>query len=358
MAKPESLDPNSSDSREIRNIDSTAALAKHLGLSRWTVSRVLNGHGGVSEKTVERVREAMQKSGFEPNLYARSLRGGRTRTLGVCIQEMDSPSLSQKVGNLQALFRDRDYHCLLELTNRNHSLEEQVLRHFLNLKVDGIVGIGTCLSPASSLIEELKASGIPVMLVDPETVLPFPTVEVDRSGATESMMNLLWTSGHRSFGFAGFDPDYAYSARRLDGADRFLERRKGTRLWSLFEPGTVRHDFSYGSRLAEKILAEGSMPSAILAVNDRVAIGVIAELRRKGYAMPGDLAVVGHDNLEVSSFFEPALTTVDQKIGELMRTVASGLIEWVEDGEKPPRRVILPTELKIRGSHQNVAAST
>tara|TARA_R100000027_G_scaffold67429_1_gene66081 strand:+ start:6139 stop:7206 length:1068 start_codon:yes stop_codon:yes gene_type:complete len=352
VAKSEE-DPLSQSANEgIRGIDSTAALAAHLGLSRWTVSRVLNGHGGVSEKTVERVRSAMKESGFEPNLYARSLRGGRTRTIGVCIQEMDSPSLSRKVSRLQALFRDRDYHCLLELTNRNHSLEEQVLRHFLNLKVDGIVGIGTCLSPASALIGELKSSGISVILVDPETTLPFPTVEVDRSGATESMMNLLWTAGHRTFGFAGFDPDYAYSEKRLEGANRFLERRDGERVWSIYEPGTVKHDFTYGSRLAAQILKQKSMPSAVLAVNDRVAIGLVSELSRKGIKVPENLAVVGHDNLEVSSFFEPTLTTVDQNIRELMESVSTGLLEWIEEGQIPPRRVILPTELQVRQSHK------
>jgi len=338
---------------ECTRIDSTASLAKHLGLSRWTVSRVLNGHGGVSEKTVERVQQAMRKSGFAPNPYARSLRGGRTRTIGVCIQEMDSPSLSLKAGSLQALFREREYRCLLELTNRNHSLEEQVLRHFLNLKVDGIVGIGTCLSPDSALIAELRTANLPVVLVDPETVLPFPVVEVDRAGASESMMELLWAHGHRSFGFAGFDPDYAYSARRLLGFARSLKKQSGERCWSLFEPGTVRHDFSYGARLAEQAAGKGRMPDAILAVNDRVAIGMIAGLRGRGLSVPEDLAVVGHDNLEVSSFVEPTLTTVDQNIGSLMDTAAAAVLEWAEDGRSPSECEVIPTELRIRDSHRH-----
>ncbi len=332
-------------------IDSTASLARHLGLSRWTVSRVLNGHGGVRSETVERVRRAMRESGFEPNPYARSLRGGRTRTIGVCIQELDSPSLSRKVAELQGEFRRRDYHSLLELTARDHSLEERVLRHFVNLKVDGIVGIGTCLSPASALIRELEESEIPVLLVDPETVLPFPVVEVDRAAATRSMLEFLWAGGHRRFGLAGFDPDYTYSAGRLEGVEEFFGKKSSDGpVWSLFEPGTVRHDFSYGDRLAESVAGESVPPTVVLAVNDRVAIGLLAGLRRRGL----DLAVVGHDNLDIAPYFDPPLTTIDQRTSVLMETAGRGLIEWLETGEVPPRRTRLPTELKVRESHRFV----
>ncbi|MFP4353471.1 MAG: LacI family DNA-binding transcriptional regulator [Puniceicoccaceae bacterium] len=339
------------ESGEAAPIDSTAALARHLGLSRWTVSRVLNGHGGVRAETRERVRRAMRESGFEPNLYARSLRGGRTRTIGVCIQELDSPSLSRKVAELQDEFRRRDYHSLLELTARDHSLEERVLRHFLNLKIDGIVGIGTCLSPTSALVRELEDSAIPVLLVDPETILPFPIVEVDRAAATRLMLEFLWAEGHRCFGLAGFDPDYTYSAYRLEGvAEFFRENPLDGPVWSLFERGTVRHDFSYGDRLAESIAAGPVLPSAILAVNDRVAVGLLAGLGRRGL----DLAVVGHDNLDFAPYFDPPLTTVDQRTSVLMKTAAGGLVGWLETGDIPPRRTRLPTELKVRESHRCV----
>ena len=111
----------------------------------------------------------------------------------------------------------------------------------MNLKVDGIVGIGTCLSPASALIRELEESEIPVLLVDPETVLPFPVVEVDRAAATRSMLEFLWAGGHRRFGLAGFDPDYTYSAGRLEGSGGiFREKVIG---W----PGLVAFRARYGA---------------------------------------------------------------------------------------------------------------
>jgi len=293
----------------------------------------------------------MKDSGFEPNHYARSLRGGSTRTIGICIQEVESPSLSRKAGELQRLFRESEYRCLLELTNRNHLLEEQVLRHFLKLKVDGIVGIGTCLSPESDLITEIETAGVPVVLVDPETKLPFPVVEVDRAGATGSILELLWQAGHRSFGFAGFDPDYTYSADRIKGANKFLSTRSLKPLWMYFESGTVRHDFHYGARLGDEICDKCSLPDAILAVNDRVAMGLIASLRRNGTSVPKDVAVVGHDNIESSSYFEPSLTTVDQQIELLMKAAQQSLIDFLKTGKKPPARITIPTVLQSRESH-------
>ncbi|MEM0965777.1 MAG: LacI family DNA-binding transcriptional regulator [Verrucomicrobiota bacterium] len=334
-----------------RRINSTEALARSLGLSRWTVSRVLNGHGGVSKKTEARVRALVRESGFEPSLYARTLRGGRTLTIGVCIQELDSPSLSKKVGRLQALFRKEGFRCLLELTGRNRVLEEQVLSRFLNLKVDGIVVIGSILSGNSPVFAELVQSGTPVSLVDPETDVDFPSVEVDRAGAMEKMLELLWKEQHRSFGLAGFDPEYPYSFQRLKGVELFLSRRKATKIWSLFEPGMVTHDYEYGERLGKMVLKEKKKPSAVVAVNDRVAIGLITHLRSAGVQIPGDLSVVGHDNLDVASFTEPKLTTVDQNIHLLMQAAVNGIIDGIEKRGKVPVRQVIPTEIVIRHSH-------
>jgi len=337
-------------------ITSTDALAKHLGLSRWTVSRVLNGHPGVSPETVERIRKAMDEAGFEPSPHARFLRGGPTRMIGVCIQELESPSLIRKAGILQKLFRESGYDCLLELTHRNRSLEEKVIRHFISLRVGGIVCIGTRMRKDSILVRTLQKKNIPVVLVDPEIPLPFPCVEVDRAYAMESMLSLLQSEGHKYFGFLGFDPKYAYSEQRMRGAEDFFARQKAEFLFSLYEKGTVQHDYEYGARLAGRFLEQDKRPDVLVCVNDRVAISLISTLQREGWAIPGDVAVAGHDNLDVSSYFNPPLTTADQDIPSLMEKVRDLVLEHI-DGELGTATELVKVRPKImvRQSHLSAA---
>lgn len=342
----------SSKDRRPTGITSTDALAKHLGLSRWTISRVLNGHTGVREETVQRVRKAMEEAGFEPNPHARFLRGGPTKIVGVCIQELESPSLIKKVGTLQNLFREEGYDSLLEMTHRDRALEEKVIRHFISLRVGGIVCIGTRMTENSALVQTLRKKDIPVVLVDPEIALPFSTVEVDRAFAMKSMLNLLKSVGHTRFGFMGFDPDFTYSKQRMTGADEFFAGSDAECFFSFFEKGMVQHDYEYGSRLASRFMEQDKRPDALLCVNDRVAIGLITSLQRSGWSIPGDVAVTGHDNLDVTSYFNPPLTTVDQDTSLLMEKARQLLLDSIA-GMLPDDRVFWKVEpkLMVRQSH-------
>ena len=113
-------------------ITSTKDLAEHLGLSRWTVSRVLNGHPEVKEETRRRVLDAARELGFSPNAMARGLRGGSTGLVGVCFQEIESPALAKKTAFLQQQLRAMGFQGMIELTDGDPNLEESVLRHFLS----------------------------------------------------------------------------------------------------------------------------------------------------------------------------------------------------------------------------------
>lgn len=119
-------------------ISSTKDLAQHLGISRWTVSRVLNGHPEVKEESRIRVLEAAGELGFSPNAMARGLRGGPTGLIGVCFQELESPALAKKMAFLQQELRTWGFQAMIELTDGDPELEESVIRHFLSLRTEGI----------------------------------------------------------------------------------------------------------------------------------------------------------------------------------------------------------------------------
>lgn len=335
-------------------VPSTEALARHLGISRWTVSRALNGHPGVGAKTVQRVNEAVERLGFRQNPHAMGLRGGRTGMIGLCFQELESPMLSRKAAALQGNLRQAGWHSLMELTNRDAALEEQVLRHFIAMRTDAIVIIGSILPANSSVVSDLAAAERPVLLVDPEIPKPFPTLAVDRAGALCELVDLCRQAGSRTFGLAGFDPDYTYSRDRLKGWQKARRNWPVKEAWTLFEPGVVCHDYAYGARLAGRLQREGlALPDTVLCVNDRVAIGFMDVLRRNGVRVPQDVGIVGHDNLEVAAFVHPSLTTVDQCIDKLMQRASDLLVQMLTPGGWPFRRKTekVSTTCVLRESH-------
>lgn len=335
-------------------VATTSALARHLGLSRWTVSRVLNGHPGVHRDTVARVQAAMAELGFTPDPLARGLRGGRSGTIGVCFQELESPILARKTATLQRLLREAGFRALIELTNGQPDLEDSVVRHFLSVRVEAVVLLGSALRSTDPVVALLRSAGVPVVTIDPEHRLPFTDVTLDRPAAMTLALEHLYAAGHRRFALLGLDPANAYGAARWAGL-RSSARRLGVALrrdvTSHFRPGHLVHDYAYGADLAEQFLRARSDATGLLAVNDRVALGAIHRLRAADRMVPRDLSVIGYDNLDVGPHVVPELTTIDQQVGLMMQMATSLLLAGLQGGgaRSPVRQVVQPV-LVQRGS--------
>lgn len=337
------------------NVATTAALARHLGLSRWTVSRVLNGHPGVLPETVKRVHEAMAEVGFQPNTLARGLRGGRTGIVGVCFQEMESPILARKVSLLQQALRELGYHALIELTNGDEDLERAALRNFLGMQAEGAVLIGSQLDQNDAALQAWQ--GKPIIWVDPEAKVGGDQLAIDRPHSMRLVLDHLYELGHRRFAVLGIDPANPYGAFRWPAFEQHC-RRLGIDIardaLQLYTPGQPVHNYDYGRALVEQLLErKGPMPTAIIALNDRVAIGAINRMREAGLNTPADVSVVGYDNMEICAHISPTLTTIDQCAERLMRQTAVRFVERLDqstgDGAKPERKLIKP-KLIVRES--------
>ncbi|MEM9160194.1 MAG: LacI family DNA-binding transcriptional regulator, partial [Verrucomicrobiota bacterium] len=286
-------------------INSTTALAEHLGLSRWTVSRALNGHAGVKPETVERVRTAMEELGFAPNVLARGLRGGKTGVVGVCFQTFGTPVFSKKLITLQNELRKRDYRAIIELIDDNASLERQVVSHFLSMRVDGIVFVGGPNKENLSYIEELAHDGsLSVVTMDPVYSSSLREVSLDRSKAMSDAMEKLYDLGHRKIALMGINKDILYGGRRIAALKESAEKlgmdwRRDIRILNSAEFGTM--DYRSGRGLAELILNDSKFDSTgIVAINDQVAIAAIGRLAEEGIRTPKDYSIVGFDNLDVA----------------------------------------------------------
>lgn len=338
-----------------RPIRTTDALARHLGLSRWTVSRVLNGHPGVRKETVDRVREAMVALGFAPNPMARGLRGSRTMMVGVCFQELETPILVRKTMALQNGLRDRGYQAIIELTGKRTDLEAGIIRNFRSLRVDGIVLVGSTLSGDDPAVGELAQSGLPVVAVDPEGDLPFPTVRVNREAVYPLAIEHLHALGHRRFGFLGFAPGVTYARQRLAGIRNCLARLGlEAKRDCLFVSGGRRKDLFYtggyalGGEFLEK--ADPIRPTAVVALNDQIALGALRRWREAGLELPRDLSLTGFDNLDVCGYATPSLTTVDQEVATLMGLARDTLLALIRGEPAPPLRQEVSPRLVVRES--------
>lgn len=340
-----------------RPIVSTTALARHLGLSRWTISRVINGHSGVSEETARRVREAMQELDFVPNVMARGLRGGRTGLIGVSFQGFDIPIFVQKMAALQDALRRIEYRALIELTDREPELERDVIRHLSSIKVEGLILVGgLTASGLDDVAAFLGARNLPTVAIDPGVPVPFPTVQVDRGAGIKLLFDHLRDLGHTRFCLLGLDPAVPYGRSRWEGVEQVAETMGITtdRLATVIaDPayGSGAMDFDYGHHLAGRVLELRKRPTAVLALNDRVAFGAVARLREAGLKVPRDISVVGFDNLEMAAQFSPGLTTVDQEVSRLMQAGVDALVRQLDgSAESDPAVLQVRPRLVVRGS--------
>jgi DNA-binding LacI/PurR family transcriptional regulator len=344
-------------------LNTTAALARHLGISRWTVSRVLNGHSGVKEETVRKVQQAIRDLDFQPSALARGLRGGQTATVGVCFQDLDSPVMAMRAASLQQRLREEGYHTVIELSGASAELERGAIRRFVGHHVDGIVLIFSRLTADDPAIRMLERENTPCFWVDPENPVPGDKVLLDRARSMKLVLEHLSGLGHRRIALLGIDPKNRFGALRMPGLKQYapkcgLDFERDFTL--VFHPGETMHTFDYGYELAGELIERSGkkLPTAIIALNDRIAIGAINRLREEGVRVPEDVSVVGYDNIAVAEHFFPTLTTVDHQTDRLMDLAVRGLLERLvpENADLPPRESSVHPKLVIRNSTSKARA--
>lgn len=339
-------------------IRSTSDLAKKLGLSRWTISRVINGHDGISPETVLRVREAMSEVGFSPNSLARGLRKGTTNIIGICIPEIEGLYLSQKLEFLRRALADEGQHVMVGITNGDRQEEAETLNRFCTLRAAGVILFASQLSANSPPVRQFRTTGIPLIFVDPLTRPPKGSLYVDRAAGMRDAVRHLFELGHRHIATLGFEPENRYSQTRLKGIMAAYEERGLDHDKFVWQVELVDPDGSYyeqGRNSAALLCREWGgenrnvRPTAVLTLNDRVAIGLMDGFRELGIRVPEDISVIGYDNMEVGAFVSPQLTTIDAKPDELIRKATESLLAHIRGNHEAEPISICP-RLLIRAS--------
>ena len=328
-------------------IRSTADLARVLGLSRWTVSRALNGHGDISPGTAERIRAEAARHGFSPSLLGRSLRSGRTDLVGVCVPDLEDYYLTNKISLIQRHLAESGFHVLLQIAES--AVEEAAaIRRFASMQCSG------WMTMASRLEGENELSGIvsemPVVHVDPLYARTGLVVKTDRCRAMRLAVKHLHNRGCRRLVTAGIDPvGGGYAAERMRGIRREVLRWRWDKPPHFLSCAGI-DDFETGTLAAEEFLALGGRGrTGVIALNDRVAFAMAQALSSAGVRIPGSVAVVGYDDSGLARIAKPALTSIDPHPGRLIQAAAALLLKGLGGKSGDERLVVRPT-LVVRAS--------
>ncbi len=323
-------------------------IAERADVSIGTVSHVINGTAKVREKLRLRVLDAIRELGYQPSQLARGLRRNRTSMVVMIMPDVTNPFFPAVVRGVE----DIAYKGSLRLVLCNTDNDARKEMSYLN-ELQAYRPAGWLVIPAvdSEIANHLKSahSWPPVVCVDrrPEGWTGDVVLGANEAGAYSATRHLL-RMGHRQLAVITGPLHLANAVERLKGFKRAVaEARLATGPDYIQE---ARFDRESGYQAASRLLRMLPRPTAILACNDLMALGVLLAARELGLNCPNDLSVVGFDNLDFSEFTAPALTTVHQSGYQLGTSAARLLLERINGLKQPPKRVVLPTELKIRNS--------
>jgi LacI family transcriptional regulator len=293
-------------------------VARRARVSASTVSRVLNNLSVVKNSTRIRVLKAVEELGYHPDLHARSLAGGSSRTIGVIVSNLENPFFFDIYKALEAGAHASNYEVVI--ANTNYSSEQLVnsIRLMLGRRVSGLaIVVSEIMDP--NLIESLSAGLVPIVFYDVGTATrKITNIRVDYARGVRTLVEYLYSLGHRRFGFlvhhAALNP-INVRLRTVLEVTRSLSPE--------IQVHTVasEDDLEGGRRAVRDLLALNFDPTAIICVNDIMAVGALRELRERGYEVPEDVSVTGFDDIALAQFCYPALTTVHiprERIGRII----------------------------------------
>jgi DNA-binding LacI/PurR family transcriptional regulator len=323
-----------------------------VGLARTTVSRVLNDQPGLRPATIAKVRRAIEETGFTPNAYALHLKGKRTATVGICMENLLTPPAVLKLASLQHRLWERGYASLIEVLEPGSS--RRVIRHFLSLRVDAVIFMGHFVGEEiEARIREMAVHATPHIVIDQLGIAGAHTVALDRVRGMREVVEHLLGLGHASFGLLGISGTARSVSDRLAGietalAAHNLDFNQVTR--SLDSRHVRQNDFEYGRALAASFIGEPKRPTAFLALNDEIAIGALHGLQEAGLRVPADASVTGFNNQEICLMPTPMLTSVDQRVEETVRSAVDLLLEQIDRPFVRLRICMIEPMLVVRGS--------
>ena len=336
-------------------------IAKAAGISHSTVSRALSNNPLIPEGTRFRIQRLAQKMGYTPNAIARGLVTRRTQTIGVIVTSIDDPFVAEVVRGIEEIAADNGYRVFLGTSHNDPAREVSLVRALREWRVDGVI---VASSRVGALYQPLlKEIGAPIVLINNQNRKSPPrsgadageirSVVFDDVQGGELATHFLISQGHRVIAYLGGPSDYAENRKRLSGYRRALAAANIPYDSALVCSGSGRVD---SGGLVKSLVALPAAPTAIFCYNDMAAIGSLSALKQAGLRVPGDLSIVGFDDIPFASYVDPPLTTIHQPKDEMGRLAMRMLLDLLD--HKQVANVVVPGKLIVRESASARPVST
>ena len=312
-------------------------VAKLAGVSKSTVSRVINNEGAVKPATRKAVEEAISNSGYVVNQVAKDLKSNKTNLIGVIVPRVSSHATSQGIDGLTKVLEVAGKQVLLANCRQTHEKELEFIRLFNEKRVEGIVMFATHIDEA--FVTAIKKSRAPVILVGQDSSrFDIPCIVHDDFRVGYSAATHLISQGCKSLAMIGVDfVDVAVGSDRYQGVVSALEQYNQSLLFH------SQGDFSIdsGFQQMKQALAEGHRPDAVFCATDRIAIGAIKAATSEGLNVGSDIKIIGVGNDEMSSVVTPSLSTFDIAFEAAGENAAKMLLDILTDKQSSVSKTVL-----------------
>ncbi len=322
-------------------------VAREAGVSTATVSRALNDSEQIAPATRQAIEQAVERLGYRPNTIARSLVTKSTQTIAFLLPDITNPFYAALVGGIQEVALASDHTMLLCTTGGDAAREEEYLSLLRAKQVDGALVDGLVMTP--DRIAQFVEDGFPIVCLDRDvTSQSVPLVQVDNERGARMATEHLLELGHTRIAHVTGATELGISGERIAGYREALRSARLSYDASLVAAGRFTEDGGYEA--TRSLLDAGLDFTAVFAANDLSAIGTMNALAESGRAVPGDVSVVGFDDLRLAAYTSPPLTTVRQPATEIGRQATEILIGLINGRRVRRLRSLLEPTLVVRGS--------
>lgn len=323
-------------------------IAERLGVSAATVSRALSDSGLVAEPTLSRIRDMARAMNYRPNVSARNLRTQKAMAVLMVVRDVGNPFYLEILKGVEATARAAGYSVLMGNTENDSDREIEYFDMLRDGHADGMILMTGTLPRREGFVASVEGGAPIVVALEEIQDAAFPHVMIDNAAAARNAVEHLIGLGHRRIAHVSGPVPEIMSVDRRDGY-RAAMQAAGLAIPDGYEQ---RGDYLLhtGQRLCRALFELPEPPTAIFVANDEMAFGVIHELRKLGLDVPGQVSVVGFDDLFLSEAFYPPLTTVSQPRTDIGRAAMTMLLDLLSGGATPRKPVMLPTTLKVRGT--------
>jgi len=324
-------------------------VAREAKVSTATVSHVLNNTGQPSRRTRQHVLSVVRRIGYIPNAHARNLASRKSRTLGIIVSDIENPFFPEVIRSFETRARQLGYEVILGDTNYDPSLMRRAAERMMEHHVRGVA---VMTSEANlQLIQEIARRRIAVTFLDLGPVQKYVSnLRIDYFSGIQQVVEHLFQLGHRRMIFAGERSSLNSNIARREA---FIACMKARGL----DPGpNLKGDLRFEGGVAAGLttLSLKPRPTAVVAVNDLTAVGLIKAFTQSGLRVPEDISVTGFDKIHLAEYVTPSITTVDIHRDWLGRTAADALHELSSAEEPQGREYSIPAELIVRESTARV----